>query len=146
MKTILLTTIVILGTHVLGRTASAGDPARGYQTVQLPSAAGEGKPIEPRVVADTPHVKSVVIILRKGATLTEHSSPHPVAIQTLSGQGTLRLGKKLEKLSSTQMVLLDPGVKHEVVPAKGKDLVLLVHHLKTSSSKGAPSTAAPHHH
>jgi quercetin dioxygenase-like cupin family protein len=140
MKTIFLTTILILGTLFLGRAASAGDAAsgHGYKTVQLPSAAGEGKPIEPRVVADTPHVKSVIIILRKGATLAEHSSPHPVAIQTLSGQGKLRLGKKVEKLATTQMVLLDPGVKHEVIPAKGTDLVLLVHHFKTSSpQKGA---------
>jgi quercetin dioxygenase-like cupin family protein len=146
MKPVLLTTLAVLA---LGRAASAQAPAPGpgYQTVQLPTAAGPGKPIESRVVADTAHVKSAVIILRQGATLSEHSSLHPVAIQALSGQGQLRLDKKLEKLAPTQMVLLDPGVKHEVIADKGTDLVLLVHHLKAASPrKAAPPAAAPHHH
>jgi hypothetical protein len=32
-------------------------------------------------------------------------------------------------------------VKHEVIADKGTELVLLVHHLKASSPKGAPSSA-----
>jgi quercetin dioxygenase-like cupin family protein len=143
MKLSLQITTLVLGTLFFSRAASAGDAASkpGYKAVQLSSAAAEGKAIEPRVVADTPHVKSVVITMRKGATLAEHSSPHAVVIQALSGQGKLRLGKKLEKLAPTQMLLLDPGVKHEVIADKGTDLVLLVHHLKASSPKGAPASA-----
>ena len=143
-----LTTLLLIAAPLLG-PARAQTPASpdGYQRVTLPATAGAGKPVEARVVADTPHVKSVVIILRKGATLTEHATPHAAAIQALSGRGQVRLGKKLEKLSPTEMVLLDPGVKHEVIADKDTDLILLVHHLKgAAQGKGPAPAAAPHDH
>jgi quercetin dioxygenase-like cupin family protein len=118
------------------RAESPPEPA-GYQSVKLPSVAGKGEPIEARVVADTPHVKSVVIILRNGATLKEHSSPFAASIQALSGRGKARLGQKTETLTKTELLLLDPGVKHEVIADAGTELVLLVHHMKGRTGKDA---------
>ena len=120
-------------------SARAESPAEaaGYRSVELPLVAGKGKPIEARVVADTPHVKSVVIIMRNGATLKEHASPHPASIQALSGQGKVRLGATTKKVSPTELLLLDPGVKHEVVADAGTDLILLVHHMKGGQGKDA---------
>lgn len=177
MKSILLSTILLLGASFASTATAAPPPspappsppvarktptaptaaptapavkptaATGYQAITLPARAGQGKPIESRVVADTPHVKTVIIILRKGATLPEHDSPHAAAIQALRGKGQIRFGTHVDQLSPTQMVLVDPGVKHEVIAAKGTDLVLLVHHMKQpgTAAPAAPA-AAPHHH
>lgn len=156
MKPMLLAISLLLATQCASGTSTAAPPtspsattpepatSTGYQAVTLPAEAGEGKPIEPQVVADTPHVKTVVITLRDGATLPVHSSPHPAIIQALSGQGHAVMGEAREELSPTRMLLLDPGVKHEVVAAEGTDLVLLVHHMKTQGSGAAPGHGHGH--
>jgi quercetin dioxygenase-like cupin family protein len=158
MKSVALLAILLLGTQCVGATSSAAPTASapaptstvpptdaaGYRIAALPAEAGEGKAIESQVVADTPHVKSVVITLRDGATLAEHASPHPAIIQALSGQGHARMGETREELSTTRMLLLDPGVAHEVVAAAKTDLVLLVHHMKGPGAPGDPAHEHEH--
>lgn len=154
MKPMLLATSLLLATQCAGGTSTAAPPttppaatpepvtSTGYLSVSLSTEVAEGEPpgpqVHPQVVADTPHVKTVVITLRDGATLPVHSSPHPAIIQALSGQGHAVMGEAREELSPARMLLLDPGVKHEVVAAEGTDLVLLVHHMKTQGSGAAP--------
>lgn len=103
--------------------------------VPLPASAGEGPPKESKVLADTPHQKTVVIILRKGTVLPTHASGHAAMLQSLGGKGVVRMGEREVELSPTNMVLLEPKVPHEVAPEAGGDLIILVHHLKTGSGK-----------
>jgi quercetin dioxygenase-like cupin family protein len=150
MKPMVFITSLLLATQCAGATSTAAPPTAppaaapepvsntGYLAVTLPTEVGEDKPVEPQVVADTPHVKTVVITLRDGATLPVHSSTHPAIIQALSGHGHAVMGEAREPLSPARMLLLDPGVKHEVVAAEGTDLVLLVHHMKKQGSSAAP--------
>lgn len=111
--------------------AKAAPSTAPFVAVPLPAKAGEGKPKEHKLVADTVHQKSVVITLRKGTVLPPHSSQHAAILQSLGGKGVVRMGDKTVELSPTSMVLLEPGVTHEVVPDAGGDLIVLVHHLKT---------------
>lgn len=110
----------------------------------VPLTAGPGKPVDPRVIADNDNVKAVVINLRGGAVLPEHSTPHAVAIQALSGSGEMRISGATEKLSPGRLLLLEPGVPHDVRPDAGSDMVLLVLHLKKTGA-AAPGGGHDHH-
>jgi quercetin dioxygenase-like cupin family protein len=136
VKSTVLITTVLLGSQCAAGMSSEAPSERtaGYRAVSLDAPIPQEDPIASQVVAETPHVKTVLITVRDGATLAEHSTPHAASIQALSGSGIVQMGDSLEEVSPTRMLLLDPGVKHEVVAAEGTDLVLLVHHIK-----GAPS-------
>jgi quercetin dioxygenase-like cupin family protein len=98
--------------------------------LEIPSGTDEGRPIEPRVLLDAPHVKIVAIVLRDGTALPEHSSPFPVTIHAVSGAGTAHVGGEARRLDATHFVSLAPGVTHAIEPDAGTDMVLLVHHLR----------------
>jgi quercetin dioxygenase-like cupin family protein len=133
-STILITTVLLGSQCAAGMSSEVPSEGTGYRAVSLAAPIPEADPIASQVVAETPHVKTVLITLRDGATLAEHSTPHAASIQALSGSGTVQMGDALEEVSPNRMLLLDPGVKHEVVAAEGTDLVLLVHHMKRASS------------
>lgn len=109
---------------------------RDFDVIELPHAAGEGKPREVRVVEDTPYLKLSLITLRNGEVLPEHSTPMPVTLQAVSGSGTVRVGERAERIAPGRMVVLSHGVEHEITPDAGSDLVLLVHHLKAARHGG----------
>jgi quercetin dioxygenase-like cupin family protein len=117
------------------KDGAATAAAAPFVVVPLPAAAGEGPAKESKVLADTAHQKTVVITLRKGTVLPTHASGHAAIIQSLAGRGVVRIGDREVELSPTSMVLLEPRLQHEVVPHKGGDLVILVHHLKTGTGK-----------
>jgi len=106
----------------------------GHRGVELPTTPGGGPAREMKVLLDTPSVKIAAITLRAGTVLEEHSAPVPVTIQALTGSGTVRIGEASEAISPGRMLFLAPGVPHAVVPEKGTDLVLLVHHLKGAAN------------
>lgn len=101
------------------------------EPIVVPDATTPGRPIEPRVLVDAPHLKLVAIVLRGGTELPVHTAPVPVTIQAVSGSGIVRVDDADYPLDPTHLVALAPEVAHSVVPAPGTDLVLLVHHVRT---------------
>jgi quercetin dioxygenase-like cupin family protein len=109
--------------------AQSAPPGPGFHAVELPAPTSNAQRIEPRVLLQTPHLKLVSIVVPKGTLLPAHSAPNQVSIQALSGAGELRFAGRAERLDGTHMVVLAPGVQHEVSAAAEADLVLLVHHV-----------------
>lgn len=106
------------------------------RTLDLPRSAGDGAPKEVRVIDDNPHLKLVLVILRRGAVLPEHSTPMPITLQALSGSGTVRVGDRAEPLGPGRLVLVAPGASHEVTAAAETDLVVLLHQVKAARHGG----------
>ena len=91
IQTAVLTAVL---TSLTSITALAGEPAPpappaapGVVEIALPTEAGAGAPKEIKPVLDNAHLKLATITLRKGTLLAEHSSPMPVTIMVLTGDG-----------------------------------------------------------
>jgi quercetin dioxygenase-like cupin family protein len=123
----------------LAAFAAAAAPAHACPThaVKVPREAGKGPAKEVKVLLDTPFVKLVSLTLRGGQTLEEHAVATAITVQALAGSGTVTTAGKAEKIGPGDMLLIGPNAKHAVRPDKGKDLVLLLHFLKTAG-KGGP--------
>lgn len=119
--------LVQLVVWAMPSTAVAEPP---MQPIDLPTSAGDGKPIEVKVLVDNPALKIAVLTLRKGAVLPKHDAPVPVTIQAISGHGTIKVSGVEAPLSTSQMVYLDAKAPHEISPAKDTDLILMVHYLR----------------
>ena len=115
-------------------TSAAGPHAPAFEgptarVVELPTAAGEGKPRELQIVVDIPALKLATVVLRQGTILPDHSASVPVTIMALSGAGVVTVGTERLQLDPGHAVVLGPDVVHAVVPDPGTDMVVLVHHL-----------------
>lgn len=119
--------------------ATAEEAAKAPQmtAISVQQAAGEGKPIEVKVLIETPSLKLAALTLRAGTLLPEHTAPVPVTIQVVSGSGTITTAGVKEELSVGQMVYLVAEAPHEILPAKGSDLVLMVHYLRGDAAPKA---------
>lgn len=115
--------------------AAQASAAPASTALDLPIPPGPGKPIEPRVLVDTPRLKLVTIVLRGGTALPEHTTPVPAMIQAISGAGTVVLPAERKRVDAAHMVILAPGVPHSVEPDAGSDLVLLVSHLRGGAAE-----------
>lgn len=71
--------------------------------------------------------KILQVSLFEGAILNKHSTPSPISVLCLSGNGTFRAGKNLEeeqKLIAGTLIYLEKGILHEAVAEP--NLTLLV--------------------
>ena len=130
--------------HAMGITTLAiglllvASPALACPTHHVEAAGrpGEGKPVEAKVLLDTPFVKLVQISLRNGAELSDHSVPEAITLQATVGSATLTVGEVTEKLTPGAVVLVAPGAKHRVVP-DGKDGTVVLVHILRMAGPGA---------
>lgn len=111
-------------------SAAPASAAPASTALDLPVPPGAGKPLEVKVLIDTPRLKLVTIVLRGGTALPEHTTPVPAMIQAISGAGTVVLPGERKRVDAAHMVVLAPGAPHSVEPDPGTDLVLLVSHLR----------------
>ena len=80
----------------------------------LPHEIGEGKDREVHVLLADRWRKLVLIQLRRGVLLADHSARFPITIQALAGKGMLRLGSEEHELIPGVLVPVDPQVIHNV--------------------------------
>lgn len=80
----------------------------------LPQDIGEGKDREVQVLMEDRWRKLVVIKLRRGVILADHSARFPITIQTLAGKGWLRLGSEEHVLTPGVLVPVDAHAVHNV--------------------------------
>ncbi len=145
MKNSLLATLLLAGVAVLISTPSTADspetPSHD-EVFQLPQAIDDGENKEVSVLVDHSHLKLATITLRNGTALPTHSTPVPATIQVLEGEGLIHVGPKAVAVSRGTLVLLAAGEEHDVVPAPGTDMSLLVHYLRSAAGE----TEASHSH
>jgi len=84
------------------------------ETIVLPHEIGGGKDREVQVLLADRWRKLVLIQLRRGVLLADHSARVPITIQTLAGKGMLRLGSQEQVLMPGVLVPIDAQVIHNV--------------------------------
>ena len=84
------------------------------KAIQLPREIGDGKDREVQVLLADRWRKLVLIQLRRGALLADHSARVPITIQAVAGAGTLRVGDEQHALLPGVIVPLDAHAVHNV--------------------------------
>jgi quercetin dioxygenase-like cupin family protein len=92
---------------VLGRFDLAAEIAR-----LAPGDAESGRRAETLIKTD--RFRVVLIVMRSGAQLHEHTAPGPISIQALRGEFAVAVGDDESTLAAGGLVSLAPGVEHAV--------------------------------
>ena len=108
--------------------------------IVLPHEMGEGKDRELQVLLADRWRKVVLIQLRRGVLLADHSARVPITIQTLAGKGRLRLGNEERELIPGVLVPVDAHVIHNVQGNPG--VAILVSFFRQAESRDENDTTA----
>lgn len=98
-----------------------------------PAYLGEGHAA--RTLIRTADMRIVLVALRAGKTISEHHANVTVAVQTLSGRLHLKLPDRGVEVPERGLVVLGPGVSHDVSAPTGSTFLLTL---------GWPSTQPIH--
>ncbi|NOT53325.1 MAG: hypothetical protein HOP18_01850 [Deltaproteobacteria bacterium] len=82
--------------------------------IELPHDMGTGKDREVQTLLADTWRKLVLIRLRNGALLADHSARVPITIQAVVGKGTLRVGDNTFALAPGVIVPVDAHAEHNV--------------------------------
>jgi quercetin dioxygenase-like cupin family protein len=80
----------------------------------LPHEIGTGPDREFQILLADRWRKLVLLQLRRGALLADHTARVPITVQSLAGKGILRVGRDVHALSSGVLVPVDAHVLHNV--------------------------------
>jgi quercetin dioxygenase-like cupin family protein len=141
-------TLLLLGAAILSSTAAtaeASEAAAKSPAFELPQSIGAGENKEVSVLLDERYLKLATVILRDDTALPAPSTPVPATVQVLEGEGVIHVGSKAVPVSKGTIVLLAAGEEHDVVPAPGSDMLLLVHYLRHSAGVAAVPPAGENH-
>jgi quercetin dioxygenase-like cupin family protein len=84
------------------------------EALLLPHDIGPGPDREVQILLSDHWRKLVLIQLRRGKLLVDHTARVPITIQTLAGHGHLRLGQLTYALSPGILVPVDAHTVHNV--------------------------------
>ena len=107
--------------------------------ITLPSDIGTGKDREVQTLLADAWRKLVLISLRNGALLADHSARVPITIQAVLGKGTLRVGESVFALSPGSIVPVDAHAEHNVQAEP--EIALLVTFFRQTEDTAAETTA-----
>jgi len=149
MNSIPLLTLALLltGVAIVAPTQATADTleaAKG-RVFELPATPGAGDGKEVVVLIDDAHLKLATVALRGGTALAAHSAPVPTTIQVLEGEGVIHIAGEAVTVAKGTIVALLAGEEHDVVPAPGSNIFLLVHYLRSAVGTEAPSNASHEH-
>jgi quercetin dioxygenase-like cupin family protein len=102
----------------------------------LPREIGVGKDREIKILLTDRWRKLVLIQLRRGALLADHTARVPITIQTVAGHGFLRLGQETHVLSPGVLVPVDAQVLHNV--QGDPDVAILVSFFRQAQAHDEP--------
>jgi len=108
--------------------------------IQLPREIGDGKDREIRILLADRSRKLVLITLRRGALLADHSAKFPITIQAVLGKGTLRMGADAHALIPGVIVPVDAHVVHSVQAEPA--VAILVSFFRDGETSGEDDTTA----
>ena len=108
--------------------------------IQLPHEIGDGKDRETRTLFADRWRRLVLIQLRRGAVLDDHSARFPITVQALAGNGTLHIGSEGHTLSPGIVVPVDAHVVHSVHAEPA--VAILVTLFRQGESGGEDETTA----
>ena len=71
-----------------------------------------------------PHLRVVLVAMKKGARLHEHRASGPTTIQATSGSPRLAIGDQVLKLKPGEVAVLEAAIEHEVEALEESALLL----------------------
>lgn len=77
-----------------------------------PGEGASGRRAETLIKTDG--LRVVLVVMRSGAELQEHSAPGPITIQTLRGQFVVRAGDEDHELKMNDFISIGQGERHTV--------------------------------
>ncbi len=110
------------------------------ETIQLPVEVGPGKDREVQTLFEDPARKLVLIRIRNGALLDDHSARFPITIQGVAGTGTLRVGGDTYRLTPGTVVPVDAHAVHSVQAEPA--IAILVSFFRQAEGQGKGDTTA----
>jgi quercetin dioxygenase-like cupin family protein len=82
------------------------------EIARFPPAVPSGRRAE--TLLKTPRLRVVLVTMRAGAELREHTAPGPITIQPLQGRFTLLVDGGERELATGTLAALEPGARHAV--------------------------------
>ncbi|MGH7964682.1 MAG: hypothetical protein ACRERD_23200 [Candidatus Binatia bacterium] len=110
------------------------------KTIVLPTEVGAGKEREVQTLFADSWRKLVLICLRNGALLADHSARVPITIQALLGKGLLNVAGDVYPLVPGMIVPVDADVMHHV-RADPEIAILVTFFRQSETAVGAETTA-----
>jgi quercetin dioxygenase-like cupin family protein len=107
--------------------------------IELPRDMGTGKDREVQTLLADQWRKLVLIYLRHGALLADHSAQVPITIQAVVGKGILRVGEYVFPLVPGVIVPVDAHAGHNVQAEP--ELAILVTFFRQAGETTAETTA-----
>src|SRR5215472_13777580 len=126
--------------RVTGCSSKNGSRVEVSKAIQLPIEVGAGKDREAQTLLADPARKLVLIQLRNGALLDDHSARFPITIQGVAGKGTLRVGNAAYPLAPGTVVPVDAHAVHSVKAEPA--IAILVSFFRQAESQGGNDTTA----
>ena len=111
-----------------------------YAAIVLPRTIAQGKPREVQTLFADQWRKLVLIHLRQGALLADHSARVPITVQTIVGAGILRVGSHEYVLTPGVIVPIDAHVLHNV--QANPEITILVTFFRQPEQEGELDTTA----
>jgi len=111
-----------------------------HTTIVLPKDIAPGKPREVQTLLADQWRKLVLIHLRQGALLADHSARVPITVHALIGTGTLRVESSAYALTPGVIIPIDAHIIHNVQAEP--DLTILVTFFRQCKQLGEPETTA----
>jgi quercetin dioxygenase-like cupin family protein len=106
----------------------------------LPHEIGPGPDREVQILLADRWRKLVLIQLRRGALLADHTARALITIQAVAGKGLLRLGRETHMLSPGVLVPVDAHIVHNV--EGDPDVAILVSFFRQAEARDEPYSTA----
>lgn len=110
------------------------------EAIVLPTEIGAGKEREVHTLLADPWRKLVLIRLRGGALLVDHSAKVPITIHALLGKGSLNVAGNAYSLTPGIIVPVDADIVHNVQAAP--ELAILVTFFRRPETAAGSETTA----
>jgi quercetin dioxygenase-like cupin family protein len=86
------------------------------------------------VKSDT--LRVVLVTALSGGTLHDHSAPGPITIHVIDGSFALTVDGRRQVVSADEVVVMSPGVNHEVECVDDGSFLLTIAHLSRVPDRG----------
>jgi quercetin dioxygenase-like cupin family protein len=101
-------------------------------TFDLASEAQSLRPVEgesgrrAKILVRTPRLRVVLVVMRAGAALHEHTAPGPITIHALQGRFVVHVGEQQLTVAAGGLVSVDADVRHAVTALEDGTFLLTI--------------------
>jgi quercetin dioxygenase-like cupin family protein len=107
---------VVLEARRGGNLVNSSEAVRRFdleaEIARFPPDGPSGRRAE--ILLKEPHLRVVLVTMRAGTELQEHSAPGPITIQPLSGRFAFIADEREQEIATGTLVSVDGGVRHTV--------------------------------